>query len=234
MTWVKICGITSLEDAKVAVNAGADALGFVFYEKSPRKIAVDAAREIVSELPAEIEKVGVFVQGGLAAAAIVRRSGLSAMQATLQLNQVSDLRSLLPIGGLLHSPKSFLSFSADWFLKNRAELLRELMLLQNPGQINPAGIAAIFLDSSTPGRAGGTGKTFDWDKAVSVAEQMRESCLKLVVAGGLTPENVTEAMRILKPWGVDVSSGVEAVPGKKDPTKVREFIAAVRKADGGA
>jgi phosphoribosylanthranilate isomerase len=90
----------------------------------------------------------------------------------------------------------------------------------------------FFLDSGTLQQPGGTGQVFDWGKAMPVAEGMREGGLKLVVAGGLTPANVAEAMRILKPWGVDVSSGVEARPGKKDPDKVRAFVAAVRQEDG--
>ena len=235
MTWVKICGITNPEDAKVAVDAGADALGFVFYDKSPRKVGVHVAREIVSDLPQEIEKAGVFVQGsGRAPGAIANEVGLTALQTTLQLARASELRSALPsAAGFLHPPKCFLSFSASWFLGNRTELLRELVLLQNPGQVNPAGIAAVFLDSSTLQQPGGTGKTFDWERAVPVAEEIRQGGLKLVVAGGLTPDNVAEAMRILRPWGVDVSSGVEASPGTKDPEKVRAFISAVRNADRG-
>jgi len=135
--------------------------------------------------------------------------------------------------GFSNPPKYFLSVSADWFLQNHGAATTELVRLQAADQ-NPVGIAAIFLDSGTLQQPGGTGRQFNWMKAVPAVEEIRKSGLKLVVAGGLTPENVADAMRILKPWGVDVSSGVEASPAKKDPEKVRAFIAAVRKADGAA
>src|SRR5436309_1591711 len=131
MTWIKICGTTNLEDAQVAVDAGADAVGFVFYDKSPRKISVEAARAITEKLPEHVEKVGVLV-----------------------------------------------------------------------------------------------GK-----EVVPIMQGMCQGGVKLVVAGGLTPANVGEAIGILKPWGVDVASGVEASPGKKDLEKVRAFVKAVRAAD---
>jgi phosphoribosylanthranilate isomerase len=243
MTWVKICGITNLEDAKVAVDAGADALGFVFYEKSPRNISMHAAREIVTRVPERLEKVGVFVHGnGFEPLDIARQVGLTAIQNTLGFeSSETETRMMVAMAGFALPPKVFLAFPAERFfagagkigdLASRFSHLRRDVVSRCPGY--EGCFDTFFLDASTPERPGGTGKTFDWEKAKPIAEAMDEAGLKLVVAGGLTPENVAEAMRILKPWGVDVSSGVEASPGKKDPQKVHTFISAVRKADGAA
>jgi phosphoribosylanthranilate isomerase len=241
MTWVKICGITNLEDAKVAVEAGADALGFVFYEKSPRNIEPGVAREIVAKLPGRIEKVGVFVNGsGFGPVDIAREVGLTAIQNTVGLDYVADPESemMVAMGGFSHPPKLFLAFPATWIIVN-AHNLKKLSasfshLRRDAAKKYPAYAGlfdTLFLDSSTLEQPGGTGKTFDWGQAAGIAEEMREAGLKLVVAGGLTPSNVAAAMDILKPWGVDVSSGVEFKPGKKDPEKVRAFIKAVRDMD---
>jgi phosphoribosylanthranilate isomerase len=226
MTWVKICGITNLEDAEEAVKAGADALGFVFYEKSMRNVDPKVAREIVAILPERIEKVGVFVnEAGVSPVDIAREVGLTAIQNTIGYDYVANPESEMMVA-LRNFPrplKLFLAFPAMWILANEHNL---------KGLAAPDGLLdTFFLDSSTREQQGGTGKTFEWKEAATIAEKMQEKGLKLVVAGGLTPVNVTEAMRILKPWGVDVSTGVEARPGKKDPGKVRAFIKAVRQAD---
>jgi phosphoribosylanthranilate isomerase len=244
MTWVKICGITSLEDAKVAVAAGADALGFVFYEKSPRNVEPHVAREIVSRIPERVEKVGVFVDGsGFQPVDIARQVGLTAIQNSLGFppSAAEQRQMVVAFAGFSRPPKLFLSFPAAWFfggsdkIKRLAESLTHLRRDVSERPAIPEGLFdTFFLDSSTLQQPGGTGKVFDWEKSVTVAECMQELGLKLVVAGGLTPANVAEAMRILKPWGVDVSSGVEARPGKKDPEKVRAFIAAVREAEKSA
>lgn len=241
MTWVKICGITDLEDARTAVEAGADALGFVFYEKSPRNITAGAAREIISKLPAQVEKVGVFVDGqGFHPADVAREAGLTAIQNTLAFLPLagSHPEMMAAFTGFPRPPKLFLSFPSALFFES-AEKIEQLAdyfshlrrdISQRPAA--PEGCCdTFFLDSGTLQQPGGTGKIFDWEKAAPVAEGMAERGLKLVVAGGLTAGNVADAMRILKPWGVDVSSGVEARPGKKHPEKVRAFIAAVRQAD---
>jgi phosphoribosylanthranilate isomerase len=241
MTWVKICGITNLQDAQVAVEAGADALGFVFYEKSTRKIETSVVREIVAKLPQRIEKVGVFVHGsGPQPADIAREANLTAIQNTVGFDYVAgpEPEMMVAMGGSVRPPKLFLAFPASWIIAN-APNLKELLarfshLRRDSAEQYPGydGLFDIFfLDSSTLEHPGGTGRTFDWGKAARITEEMQEAGLKLVVAGGLTPENVTEAMRILKPWGVDVSSGVEATPRKKDPEKIRAFISAVREAD---
>jgi phosphoribosylanthranilate isomerase len=241
MTWIKICGITNLEDAKVAVEAGADALGFVFYEKSPRNIGPEVAHEIVSRLPERVEKVGVFVDGsGFHPVDVVRQVGLTAIQNSLGfLPSVAQTPQMaIAFAGFPRPPKLFLSFPAAWFfggaekIKGLAESFSHLGRDISGRPARPQGwFDTFFLDSSTVQQPGGTGMPFDWEKVVPVAEGMQERGFKLVVAGGLTSANVTEAIRVLKPWGVDVSSGVEARPGKKDPHKVRAFVQAVRLAE---
>ena len=241
MTWVKICGITNLEDAKVAVEAGADALGFVFYEKSLRNVQPEVARDIVAQLPDRIEKVGVFVNGsGFQPVDIARLAGLTAIQNTVGFDYVADPQSemMVAMGGFARPPKLFLAFPATWMIAN-AHNLKKLSasfshLRRDSAEKYPAYSSlfdTVFLDSSTLEQPGGTGKMFDWEKAVGIAEEIQQAGLKLVVAGGLTPDNVAKAMGILKPWGVDVSSGVEATPGKKDPERVRAFVKAVRDMD---
>jgi phosphoribosylanthranilate isomerase len=241
MTWIKICGITNLEDALTAVHAGADAVGFVFYEKSPRKIAPVAAREIVAKLPGRVEKVGVFANGvGFQPVDVAREVGLTGIQNSLGFlpSATQEPPMVVAFAGFPRPPKVFLSFPVAWFFES-PERIKDLSASFSHLRRDVPPLASttdglfdtFFLDSGTPEQPGGTGKTFDWVKAAPIAEGMKQDGLKLVVAGGLTPANVAEAIRILKPWGVDVSSGVEARPGKKDPEKVRAFISAVRKAD---
>jgi phosphoribosylanthranilate isomerase len=239
MTWVKICGMTNLEDALTAVEAGADAVGFVFYEKSPRNISVEAAREIVEKLPKGVEKIGVFVQGGeLDPVRVLLQAGLTGTQNYFSVGN-GERRcagtalgmSLLPKRArfMMALPMSSVGedekvvYRASDFAKWGKNIPKDF-----PMPI-PEGLMDTFvLDSGDLRQPGGTGKTFDWKKAVPIAEGMRQGGVKLVVAGGLTAENVAEAIGILKPFGVDVVSGVEARPGKKDPEKVRAFVRAVR------
>lgn len=237
MTWVKICGITNLEDATLAVEAGADALGFVFYHKSRRNVAVEAVREITRHLPAEVEKLGVFV--GSCPKDVsdwIDRSGLTGLQLHLAggVDWTSEQAHRIPPG-----VRTYLSMPAGWLVEHPLST-RSLLegLEQTSGNLPAVPLdargsnrwRAVFLDSGTCEQPGGTGKVFDWRKAIPLVEQMKPS-VNVVVAGGLTPTNVAEALSILKPWGVDVSSGVEAEPGKKDSAKVRMFISAVRQAD---
>ncbi|PYX21508.1 MAG: hypothetical protein DMG87_09085 [Acidobacteria bacterium] len=244
MTWVKICGITNLEDAQTAVDVGADALGFVFYEKSPRNIDPGAAREIVDKLPEEMEKVGVFVVGSdLEWDHIFRRVGLTAVQHQFSFATKAPQGS--PKGVCISSfprkPRFFVSLPVSPFLGDE-QALKSLAAdfahlwpeVQGQPPVPDGVFDTFFLDSGSQQHPGGTGQPFDWEKAVPIAEAMRQGGLKLVVAGGLTPSNVGEAIRILKPWGVDVSSGVEERPGKKDAEKVRSFIAAVRQIEKSA
>jgi phosphoribosylanthranilate isomerase len=214
MTWIKICGTTNLEDALTAVDAGADALGFVFYEKSPRKIDLESAREIVKKLPRKIEKVGVFVNEPVEKILdAVAQAGLTAVQ--------------------LHGAESRQPEFIEALNVGRDDL--KLFLVMPPAELGGesnigggSGISAVFFDSGTAQVPGGTGKTFDWKTAVSGIRAISKK-LKVVVAGGLNSTNVADAIRILEPWGVDVVSGVETRPGKRDPMKVRAFIDAVRK-----
>jgi phosphoribosylanthranilate isomerase len=219
MTWIKICGITNLEDALAAVDAGADALGFVFYEKSPRKIGVEAARDIVKKLPSSIEKVGVFAGDSVGCWPDIAGScDLTAVQ--IPLCGYAPPRSDGELAAVSPSRprRVYLALPAAWLIEGQFRLdLREPF-------------DTIFLDSSTTQHPGGTGQVFDWAKAAPLLEKMCKG-INVVVAGGLDPDNVATAMRILKPWGVDVTSGVEAKPGTKDSEKVRAFIAAVRRED---
>jgi phosphoribosylanthranilate isomerase len=240
MTWIKICGMTNLADALLAADAGADAVGFVFYEKSPRNIGVEAAREIVEKLPAAVEKIGVSVNGsGVEAVPKVGLTGWQSYQFVAGEEPMSSGKAM----GLGCFPNQSPRFLLSLRMNHRAEGEEEILKLvagfanlrKNLREESPVltGLmSTIVLDSGDLRQPGGTGKTFDWRKAVPIAEEMRRGGIDLVVAGGLTPENVGEAIEILKPWGVDVVSGVEARPGKKDPEKVRAFVRAVRERDG--
>jgi phosphoribosylanthranilate isomerase len=221
MTWVKICGMTNLEDALVAVEAGADAVGFVFYEKSPRCVNVETAREICQKLPEEIEKVGVFVDTEPQSILdLVLRAGLTAVQLHGKLSRdrvLGDQRSAMECVGV---EKLIAMVSGD-SLKD--------------GGLFMAGAArekifAVILDSVSNGATGGTGTRFDWQETRGMVRAIGLH-VPVIVAGGLNAENVGQAMEILEPWGVDVVSGVEASPGKKDPEKVRAFVRAVREMD---
>jgi phosphoribosylanthranilate isomerase len=221
MTWVKICGTTNLEDALVAVEAGADAVGFVFYEKSPRCVTVETAREIVEKLPAGVEKVGVFVDlQSERIREIVLNAGLTAVQLHGKLSMESlwkDQRTVVECVGVAKIiPMVYGDALKDggFFISQRAH----------------ESIFAILLDSRSNGAAGGTGVTFDWEATRDMVQAMSLT-VPVIVAGGLTALNVGDAMKMFQPFGVDVASGVEARPGKKDPGKVRAFVRAVREID---
>ncbi|MFZ0806893.1 MAG: phosphoribosylanthranilate isomerase [Candidatus Sulfotelmatobacter sp.] len=217
MTWVKICGMTNLEDALIAVDAGADAVGFVFYEKSPRCVSVETVREIVERLPAEVEKIGVFVnQVDGTLCDVADRSGLTAVQmhgdnedphvADLVIAKRPKLKVLAAVSMSKASPDGWAML---W---------------------HPDAVHAFLADSGDSSKSGGTGKIFDWTSSGPAVQNIKKLG-RVVAAGGLTPGNVGEAIAILRPWGVDVVSGVEARPGKKDPDKVRAFVKAVRDFD---
>jgi phosphoribosylanthranilate isomerase len=241
MTWVKICGITNLEDALTAVDAGADALGFVFYEKSPRNVAPETVREIVPQLPVNIEKVGVFVGNTPEKfLEIVHGACLTGSQHYFDLKAGSS-NGAVAYGAGCFPPgfKSYLAVPAEWLTESKDSASHFISSLaraaettrSRPGsEAFPAFFQRIFLDSGNLQQPGGTGMAFDWRKAAPMVERLQQ-VVKVVVAGGLNPTNVSEAIRILQPWGVDVSSGVESKPGKKDPEKVRAFITAVRQAE---
>jgi phosphoribosylanthranilate isomerase len=246
MTWVKICGMTNLEDALTAVEAGADAVGFVFYEKSPRNISLEAAREIVEKLPESVEKIGVFVNSGeLDPVDVLLHAGLTGAQTYFSVERGAGHNNGVKAIGVSLLPKRarFIKALPMRFIGEDKEGVHSLALNFAKWGKNipedfpmpiPEGLMDTFvLDSGDLRQPGGTGKTFDWHKALPIAEGMRKGGVKLVVAGGLTAENVAEAIGILEPWGVDVVSGVEASPGKKDPEKVRAFVRAVRAAEVG-
>jgi phosphoribosylanthranilate isomerase len=221
MTWVKICGTTNLEDALVAVEAGADAVGFVFYEKSPRCVTVETAREIVEKLPAGVEKVGVFVD---LESEHIREIAVKARLTAVQLHGKQSMESLwkdqrtvvecVGVAKLIPMVYGDALKDGGFFISQRAQ----------------DDIFAILLDSRSNGAAGGTGMTFDWDAARDMVQAMSLT-VPVIVAGGLTALNVVDAMKMFQPFGVDVASGVEARPGKKDPEKVRAFVRAVREMD---
>jgi phosphoribosylanthranilate isomerase len=241
MTWVKICGMTNLEDALVAVDAGADAVGFVFYEKSPRCVTVETAREICSKLPENVEKIGVFVGADEDPLSVLLQAGLTGTQCYISVGGVAGSRARnKAIGGDCLPPhfRSVMAFPMSFFGEDVSHVERIAAEFAESRRAIPGGVSipegfldTLLLDSGNLRQPGGTGTTFDWGKTRSLAEAMRNDGLRLVVAGGLTPENVGEAIGTLQPWGVDVVSGVEASPGKKDPEKVRAFVKAVREMD---
>jgi phosphoribosylanthranilate isomerase len=216
MTWIKICGITNLDDALAAVDAGADALGFVFYERSPRRVDPAQAGQIVKQLPPQVEKVGVFVnQTEDVIGRIAGQAGLTAIQ--MHGNHEDP-----HVADLVSERSSLKVFAA--IAMNGANPQGWAMMWR-PDRVN-----AFLLDSGNGTTLGGSGTSFDW-RASTPAIDVIKRLGNVVLAGGLTPSNVSEAVRITAPWGVDVSSGVESKPGKKDHDKVRAFVSAVRALD---
>ncbi|HLX68960.1 MAG TPA: phosphoribosylanthranilate isomerase [Verrucomicrobiae bacterium] len=199
---VKICGITNAADGLAAAEAGADALGFMFYEKSPRRISIPQAAEVISQLPPFVIKVGVFVD---ASEDLVMRAigdcGLNLLQ--FHGNETPDYCTQF---GLM-SMKAFRIRDAD-SLKSLTDYPTD----------------AWLLDAFVADKPGGTGERFNWDLAIEAKKAGRP----IFLAGGLTPSNVAEAVAKVQPYGVDVSSGVEAEPGRKDHAKVRDFIKAAK------
>ena len=199
---VKICGITNAADGIAAAEAGADVLGFVFYEASPRFIRIEAATDIIRQLPPFVVKAGVFVD---APSDLVLRAIADCGLNLLQFHGAEPADYCTQFG--LMSMKAFR-------VQDAASLER---LKDYPTE-------AWLLDSYAPDQLGGTGEKFNWD----LAREARNLGRPIFLAGGLTPLNVAEAVRRVQPYGVDVSSGVEALPGKKDHDKVRMFIRAAK------
>jgi phosphoribosylanthranilate isomerase len=199
---VKICGITNLPDARVAVEAGADAVGFNFYDKSPRFVLTNTAAEISRALPPFTLRVGVFVNP---AEELVRRAigecGLHLLQ--------------------FHGDETPEFCTQFGLMSMKAFRIRDVETLK---EIAKYPTDAYLLDAYSPEARGGTGEKFNWDLAVEAQKFGKP----IFLAGGLTPENVADAVRKVRPFGVDVASGVESARGKKDHHKVRDFIAAVR------
>lgn len=219
MIWIKICGTTNLEDAQAAVEAGADAVGFVFAE-SPREITPSGAEEIIAKLPAGVEKIGVFVdEPAERILEISREIGLTGVQ-------LHGEESPSDVGALRKGASGSLRIVKAIRLNDTAAG-SQLAIYGANRRLWPD---AILLDSGTTSARGGSGEKFKWEQWAGVAQQLSDR-LSVIVAGGLTPENVAGALSTFSPWGVDVVSGVERSPGKKDPEKVRAFISAVRAVD---
>lgn len=212
--WVKICANTSLEDAVMAADAGADAVGFVFAE-SVRRVTAAQVRVITPHLPGSVEKIGVFVDASFdALSAAIEECGLTGVQ----------LHSGCEAGATRRLRERFAS---------RLRILKVIHFEQGVeaelrAAETDAALDAVLIDSRTATLLGGTGLRFDWKAARG---SFASSRLRMIAAGGLNPENVGEAIAMLQPWGVDVASGVEASPGKKDAAKVRAFVENARLAD---
>ena len=202
-TRIKICGITNLADARLAVDLGADALGFIFYRPSQRSVTPSLAAEICAALPPFVAKVGVFVNESAARIQqVVTECRLDAIQ--------------------LHG-EELPAFCRSWPVKViKAIRVRDADSLRAAAEYD---VDALLLDTYTAEQRGGTGQAFDWALARQAKTLVRPP---LILSGGLTPENVGGAIRQVAPFAVDVASGVEAEPGRKDPEKLRRFFEAVR------
>jgi phosphoribosylanthranilate isomerase len=208
ITRVKICGVTRWEDARFAAELGAAALGFNFYPPSPRYIEPRRAAEIVRQLPPFVVSVGVFADEGNEGhvAAVAREAGVIAVQLRGPKLPATD--------GVLAGYPVILAVAVGEGFK--------------PEELGRLKASAFLLDAFDANLLGGTGKTFDWRLARDAKRYGT-----IILAGGLTPENVGQAIREVRPFAVDVASGVESAPGVKDRAKLRAFFAAVAEADGG-
>jgi phosphoribosylanthranilate isomerase len=202
MVRIKICGITNLEDALLAAALGADALGFIFYAKSPRKVPPEAARKIIAQLPPFVSAVGVFVDEE---AAVVQQVAAQVRLDWVQLHGQESPEYCRSLGRRVI--KAFRIQDQD--------SLRRLADYRGVAQ-------ALLLDTYKPGQVGGTGEVFDWHLAREAKKYG-----PIILAGGLTPDNVAQAIVTALPHAVDAASGTEAAPGRKDPEKLRAFFAAV-------
>ena len=201
MVRAKICRVTNRDDALCAIDHGADALGFNFYEKSLRYIAPEKAGEIVFDLPPFVTPVGIFVNASEREIDIaVKLAGLRAIQLHGDEPPEACLGHAVPVIRALRVGRGFDVQALGSYLVN-----------------------TFLLDTEKEGSYGGTGETFDWTKAVAAKVYGR-----IILAGGLNPDNVQEAIEQVGPYAVDTSSGVEAEPGKKDHKKVRDFLARVK------
>jgi phosphoribosylanthranilate isomerase len=217
MTWVKICATTNLRDAQISLAAGANALGFIF-APSTRRIMVETAAEIIAALPPEIEKIGVFVNETPEHIAGIAR----AVELTgVQLHGDEPAGNLAKYRTVLGGRKLIKTLQARELLADNGGQLIE-SYLDARGSMD-----AVLLDSGRPGRRGGTGVPFDWEAALPIVQRVAAES-PVIIAGGLTPENVADAIRLFNPWGVDVVTGVEREVGKKDEAKLRRFVAATR------
>lgn len=202
MAKIKICGITDLNDALLASEYGADAVGFVF-APSPRKISVQKASKICSKLPPFVSKVGVFVN-----------------QSARFINNTAKICGLDYVQ--LHGDES-----PAFCRKIKAPVIKAFRVGAgfSPAQAARYKVAAVLLDAFSPGSYGGTGRTFDWGVAVRV----KKTGLPLILSGGLAPGNIASAIRAVRPWAVDLSSGVEKSPGRKNASKMKKAVAIAKR-----
>ena len=201
MVRIKICGITNVEDALLSVDLGANALGFVFYKGSKRYIEPDNAKSIISKLPPFVTTVGVFANQELdELKKIKEKAGFDAFQ--------------------LHGDES-----PDFCMKLEGKIIKAIRIKESidPKEVESYSAQAILFDNYSAEAYGGTGETFRWEILKGF-----DTSKKIILSGGLTPENVAQAISIVNPYAVDVSTGVEEIPGKKDPGKLKKFIEAAR------
>lgn len=199
---IKICGITRFEDARIAANLGVDALGFIFYKKSPRYIAPENASLIIRQLPPFVSRVGVFVdEEPHNVIDIVRQAGIDTIQ--LHGSETPEYCNQMPLPVI-----KTISIKPD----------TDLSILEKYKT------SGILLDTWHDGMSGGTGKTFDW----SIAKKICTRYGNIVLAGGLGPTNLEEALKMVYPYGVDINSGVEIMPGVKNPHKMRDAVRIVK------
>ncbi|MCU1255941.1 MAG: phosphoribosylanthranilate isomerase [Candidatus Angelobacter sp.] len=210
-TWIKICGTTSLEDALNSIEAGANALGFIF-APSKRRVSVEQAQRIISQLPSEVERIGVFMDSSAAEiASVIKAVELTGIQ--------------------MHGDESPAAVYAELPSARRDTMRKIKAIIIQSGQefgFDRHGEASGLVDAWLLDSGAGSGKTFDWQIA---RKRFDDRQGHFIVAGGLTPENVSDAIGTFRPWGVDVVTGVEREPGRKDPEKLKAFIAAVRRAE---
>jgi phosphoribosylanthranilate isomerase len=253
--WVKICGLTDEADAVQAAELGADAIGLNFYKESPRYITVDKAELIFRALPRHVDIAGIFVSDyspdAISSFSVTRQLPLHIIQVhgpdqDLGFHMIRALHTIRA-----HRPAPFRALEVRWIpafsVSEKDDLLKisrflkecqrkgmempgerpsDLVAWMNkPQQKSPYFPEAILVDAHVPGQLGGTGKTAPWQLLADFQPEV-----PLILAGGLTPENVAEAVRIVRPYGVDVASGVEKSPGRKDPDKMKRFIDNAREA----
>ncbi len=223
--WIKICGTTSLEDAKVAVDAGADAVGFVF-AASPRRVTPEIVREIIHALPSSVEKIGVFVDASADdIVATVEAAGLTGVQLHREYPDSDGSNMRQRLRKSTESLRVVRVASYDGDFAGFARRLQSLAALP----VADGDPTVVLVDTRVGDKVGGTGIAFDWDAAQNAFHQHAAN-LRLIAAGGLQPETVRQAIKTMQPWGVDVCSGVESVPGRKDRRRVTEFIRSARAA----
>lgn len=221
--WIKICANTNLDDAQMAAELGADAVGFVFAPSRRRVTAKDVA-QITPHLPKNVERVGVFdSRYAEEIAAAVQEAGLSA----IQLHGVGELHLAKRLNEMFEGRVRIIQ-TVHWAVDGgdeSAKCVRQRLKEIEAGRV----VERILIDSKVGQATGGTGVTFDWAAARAVLAE-GNGRLKMIVAGGLRPDNIEEAIRELNPWGIDVASGVERTPGHKDPDKLSAFIKNARAA----